>query len=417
MTAALAGTLLAAALAPVPGTAAIRVPPGFAASVYTRGLSEPTAMAFGPDGRVYVAQNGGTVVAIGASRRPVRFASRFPVPLGLAWLGRTLYVSRSGGVDSVRLAGTAAVGRRVVVSRLPFKEHQQDNLVVGSDGRLYLGSGSTCDVCVERDRRSAAILSFRPDGSDRRVVATGLRNPYGLAVQPSTGRLFASVNGQDKLGDGEPAESIVEVRRGRFYGWPRCWPSFAGLRLVGSCAGVAAPVAYLEPHSSADGMAFYTGSSFPDAYRGDLFVAEWGEYLSKRHGRKLVHLPFDAHGHPLARRATTFATGFDHPLAVAVDPQTGDLLVADWGRGTIYAIRRVPSASAAAARRRALEQAHAVLELRHAELQVLHLLAQGEAELLQRALHRGTGALGRAERVAAPARRQLAHERPRLVAL
>src|SRR5207237_9959642 len=140
-----------------------------------------------------------------------------------------------------------------VVSGRPSALYQQDNVVVGRDGRLSLGSGSTCDACRERDPRSAAILSLRPDGGDLRVVASGLRNPYGLAIQPSTGRLFASVNGQDKLGDGEPAEEVVEVRRGRFFGWPVCWPSFRTLRLVGSCGGTSPPVAYLEPHSSADG--------------------------------------------------------------------------------------------------------------------------------------------------------------------
>ena len=337
MTAALAGAFLAAA--PGAAGAGIRVPPGFAVSVYARGLSAPTAMAFGPDGRLYVTQTGGRVVAIGENGRPVGFASGFTTPLGLAWRGRTLYVSRSGGLDSLRLAGTAAAGRRTVVSGLPFKLHQQDNVVVGADGRLYLGSGSTCDVCRERDPRSAAILTVRPDGSDLRVVASGVRNPFGLAIQPSTGRLYASVNGQDKLGASEPAEMVVAIKRGRFFGWPVCWPSFRLLQLIGSCSGTTPPVAYLEPHSSADGMAFYTGDSFPEAYRGDLFVAEWGEYLTKRHGRKLVHLPFDRHGRPLSRRATTFATGFQHPLAVAVDPTSGALLVADWGSGTIYAIQ------------------------------------------------------------------------------
>jgi glucose/arabinose dehydrogenase len=337
MTSALAGVFLAAASGA--SAAQIRVPPGFAVSVYARGLVAPTAMAFGPDGRLYVTQTGGRVVVIGKSRRPARFASGFPTPLGLAWRGSTLYVSRSGGLDAVRLSGGGAVDRRTVVKGLPYKLHQQDNVIVGRDGRLYLGNGSTCDACRERDPRSATILSLRPDGSDLRVVARGLRNPYGLAIQPRTGRLYASVNGQDKLGKAEPAEAVVEVRRGRFFGWPDCRPSFETLRLVGSCDGVSPPVAYLEPHSSADGMAFYTGRSFPSAYRGDLFVAEWGEYLSRRHGRKLVHLAFDRRGRPLARRATTFATGFDHPLAVAVDPVSGDLLVADWGRGTIYAIR------------------------------------------------------------------------------
>jgi glucose/arabinose dehydrogenase len=83
---------------------------------------------------------------------------------------------------------------------------------------------------------------------------------------------------------------------------------------------VTAPVAYLEPHSSADGIA---------SWRGDLFVAEWGEYLSKVHGRTVVRIR--------RGRATRFATGFDHPLALAVDP-SGGLLVADWGRGVIYEI-------------------------------------------------------------------------------
>ena len=353
MTTALAGAFLAAASCA--SAAAIRVPPGFAVSVYARGLAAPTAMAFGPDERLYVTETGGKVVAIGTSGRPVAFAAGFQTPLGLAWRGETLYVSRAGGFDSVRLAGERATGRRTVVSRLPFKLHQQDNVVVGADGRLYLGSGSTCDVCRERDRRSAAILSVRPDGRDLRVVASGLRNPFGLAIQPSTGRLYASVNGQDKLGQGEPAEMVVAVRPGRFFGWPVCWPSFRLLRLVGSCAGATPPVAYLEPHSSADGMAFYSSDSFPSAYRGDLFLAEWGEYLSKRHGRKLVRLPFDRQGRPLARRATTFATGFVHPLAVAVDPASGALLVADWGSGIVYAIQSTPQALAAphTARRRA----------------------------------------------------------------
>jgi glucose/arabinose dehydrogenase len=323
---------LAVALALVDGAAArIRVPHGYRASLYARGLAHPTAMAFGPDGRLYVSEDTGAVVSVAPdARRPRPFLRGLPTPLGLAWHRRTLFVSVAGGIRSVRLHSGRATATRTVVQGLPFRRHQQDNVVVGRDDRLYLGSGSTCDVCRERDPRSAAILSFRLDGSDARVVAHGLRNPYGLAVQPRTARLFASVNGQDDLGGLEPAETIVAVRRGADYGWPRCRPSRRLLRLVGSCRGVARPVAYLEPHSSADGIAFW---------RRDLYVAEWGEYASRRRGRKVVRLRFDRRGRPLARVATTFATGFDHPLALAVDPR-GDLLVADWGTGRIYRIAR-----------------------------------------------------------------------------
>ena len=313
------------------------VPPGFAAEVYARGLARPTAMAWGPDGRLYVAQETGSIVAVDPrSRRARRFATRFRSPLGLAWAGTRLYVSRMGGLESVTLRGTRAVLRRTLVSALPFGRHQQDNVVVGRDGRLYFGSGSTCDVCRERDRRSAAVLSVRPDGRDLRIVARGLRNPFGLARQPSTGRIFVSVNGRDDLGDAEPAESVVLLRRGAHYGWPDCWPSFRRKRLVGRCRGVTPPVAYLEPHSSANGLVFYDGESFPAAYRGNLFVALWGQYNSRRHGRTVVRLILDRRGR--ARSSGVFARGFDHPLALAIDP-TGALLVADWGRGVIYRIR------------------------------------------------------------------------------
>jgi glucose/arabinose dehydrogenase len=333
---------LVAALALAGGAAArIRVPHGYRATVYARGLTHPTALAFGPDGRLYATEDTGAVVVVDPrTGRPRPFLRRLPTPLGLVWHGSTLFVSVSGGVRSVRLSGGRATRLRTVVAHLPFRLHQQDNVVVGSDGRLYLGSGSTCDVCRERDPRSAAILSFRLDGSNLRVVAHGLRNPYGLARQPSTGRLYVSVNGQDKLGESEPAESVVLLRPGADYGWPRCRPSMSLLRLVGSCRGVTPPVAYLEPHSSADGIAFWGR---------DLYVAEWGEYLAKRHGRKVVRVPFDRRGRPLARVATTFATGFDHPLALVVD-RSGGLLVADWGRGTIFRITHMRPRLTAVAR-------------------------------------------------------------------
>jgi glucose/arabinose dehydrogenase len=324
---------IAFVLAPSAGAplAKIVVPAAFTVSTFASGLEHPTAIAWGPDRRLYVTQDTGQVVVTrSGSRKPVVVARGLRVPLGLAWLDERLYVSERGRLSRYTLRGSALVGRRTVLRGLPFGRHQQDNVVVGRDGRLYLGSGSTCDVCREKDPRSATVLSLRPDGSDLRVVAAGLRNPYGLAFQPGTGRLYASVNGQDELGteaNPEPAESVVVVRRGAFYGWPRCWPSYRLRKLAGRCRGVTSPAAYLEPHSSADGIAFW---------KGDLYAALWGQYLSKRHGRRVVRIGLGANGK--ATRVTDFARGFDHPLALAVD-RTGALLVADWGRGVIYRIQ------------------------------------------------------------------------------
>ena len=324
---------------------AIQVPPGFRAEIYATGLQHPTAMAYGPDGRLYVTEQGGRVVTVApGSTAPVPFASGFPTPLGLAWIGRRLYVSAQGQVDRVTLARGRAVDRAVVVSGLPYGEHQQDNIVAGPGGWLYLGSGSTCDVCREASPQSAAILALRPDGTGLHVVASGARNPFGLAVQPGTGRLYATVNGQDNLGsatDPEPADMVIHVLPGHRYGWPTCWPDASLLVMEGRCQGVTPPAVYLGPHASADGLAFYTGRSFPSSYRGNLFIAEWGQYDSTRGpGRRLVRVVLQPDGTAPISAVTVFAQGFQHPLAVLVDPR-GALLVADWGRGIIYRIQAV----------------------------------------------------------------------------
>jgi glucose/arabinose dehydrogenase len=312
----------ASGLRPAP---ALKVQRGFVAELYASGLERPTALALGPDGLLYATQETGEVVAVGpGSAEPRVLARGFPTPLGLTWSGQTLYVSAQGAVSRLVVRGKRVVSRKKIVAGLPFDRHQQDTIALGPDGRLYLGSGSTCDACRERDRRSGAILSFQLDGSDVRVVATGLRNPFGLAFDGS-GRLFVSDNARDDLGEYEPAETIVVIRPGADYGWPECWASWRLRKLQGSCRGVTAPFAYLEPHSSANTLAFWAGS---------LFVAEWGQYLAKRWGRKLVRIDLGT------RRSSTFADGFEHPLGLAVEPRTGGLLVGDWGRGVIYRIRK-----------------------------------------------------------------------------
>jgi glucose/arabinose dehydrogenase len=320
--AAVAAAFATPAAPALPPASALKLPPGYAAELYATGLKRPTALAFGPGGLLYATQEGGEVVAVGrGTTKPRVLACGLRTPLGLAWSGTTLYVAAQGSVHRLVVRGKRVTSRRALVRGLPFGRHQQDTIAVGPDQRLYLGSGSTCDTCRERDRRSAAILSFRPDGSDLRVVARGLRNPYGLAFQPGTRTLYASDNGRDDLGDGEPAETVVRVRPGATYGWPGCWASWRERRLRGSCAGVTAPVAYLEPHSAASSIAFW---------RGALYVAEWGQYLSERWGRKVVRVDVRT------GRSSTFADGFEHPLGLAAEPGGRALLAADWGRGVVY---------------------------------------------------------------------------------
>jgi glucose/arabinose dehydrogenase len=173
--------------------------------------------------------------------------------LGLTWHRRELYVSHivPHATFAPRHTGRVVAysgfdGRRfrrsrVVVDGLPVGRHRLDSIVAGPGGRLYLGVGSESDHDPSSSRLAGTVVSFRPNGGGLRVEARGLRNPYGLAFQPGSGRLYASVNGQDELGtktDPEPAEMAVVIRPGAFYGWPRCWPNARTLRLSGSCGGV-----------------------------------------------------------------------------------------------------------------------------------------------------------------------------------
>ncbi|MBX6350084.1 MAG: PQQ-dependent sugar dehydrogenase [Clostridia bacterium] len=315
-------------------------PPGddprfFTRSLFADGLAQPTAMAFAPDGSLYVTELGGRVAVLkdqdGDGRAEVAtFATGLASPLGVAVLrDGDVVVSERGRITRLRdTDGDGRADRRdAIVTGLPVGRHQNDAVVVGLDNRLYWGQGSRTDhgeggVLA----REAAVLSADLDGTDLTVVARGLRNPYGLAFDPATGELFATDNGRDTP-EGVPDELNV-IHEGADYGWPDCWGDGGGR----NCEGTEPPVALFPDHSSADGIAVYRGTAFPAEYDGAVFVALWGANSGDEAiGRKVVV----ALRRPGGRfEVQDFATGFEHPLAVAVD-RAGRLYVADMGAGTV----------------------------------------------------------------------------------
>ena len=129
-----------------------------------------------------------------------------------------------------------------IVPELPTGYHWTRDIVFSPDGKtMYVSVGSGSNVgldtmephppedFVEKNPTGAAwgderwradVLAFDPDGKNRRIYATGLRNCSGMTIQPKTDALWCVVNERDELGDNLPPDYATQVKKGAFYGWP-----------------------------------------------------------------------------------------------------------------------------------------------------------------------------------------------------
>ena len=345
-------------LASPAGVSHLKVPPGFVANVFASGLKEPRFIRFGPDGALYVAERGaGRIVTLsdrngdGSAEVSQVFADRLDNPHSVVFHKGAWYVGVPQGV--VRLADRDGDGRaelrKELIGNYPTGGHNTRTIEFLADGRMVVSIGSSCNACIEDDPRRAAVLIYNgPDALGERVFAKGLRNAVGLAVHPSSGELWATNNGRDWLGDDLPPDALYIVGDGQDFGWPRCHngtiadPDYGG---KDACTGVAAPVINLQAHSAPLGLTFYSGTSFPAEYRGDLFIALHGSWnRSTPTGYKIVRLPLDG-SRPRAP-LEDFASGWlddksrsatGRPVGLAVGPD-GSLYVSDDKAGLVYRI-------------------------------------------------------------------------------
>ena len=292
---------------------------------------------------------------------PPAFANRGPgtvaAPFGMAFHDGYLYVGNTGSI--VRFKYTTgdlkAQAAPEKLLDLPTGGHSTRNIVFNRAGtKMYVTVGSQSNNNAGEDCRRAAVLEFNPDGTGYRVYASGIRNPVGLTLQPGSDTLWVAVNERDNLGDDLVPDYATSIKDGGFYGWPY---SYIGQhpdpRYVGAFPDLVkralVPDVLIPAHSAALGVAFYTGTLFPQRYRNGGFVALHGSWnRSTASGYKVAFFPV-ANGKP--GPLEDFMTGFllndgaggtrverwGRPVGVTV-ARDGALLISDDGSNRIWRI-------------------------------------------------------------------------------
>jgi glucose/arabinose dehydrogenase len=361
------------------------VPDSFEVSLFADKLENPRQALVLPNGDLaVVSQGSGTLFILrdgdrdGRAEWIERYAAGFNKPNGIAHRAGELLVADQDGIWSmtyqdgaVRSQGTpirrasdvppeqrkpnpVVDGQKLITGRGVFgivQGHANRDLEIGPDGQLYVGVGSVGNLGVEPEPK-ATIQRFSAEGKDQKTIASGVRNPVGLAFHPDTGELWATVQERDGFGDELVPDYMIRVQEGGFYGWPYAYtgnrpqPGFAAMAPDKVAASIA-PDLLFEGHSAAMDFVFLTGERVPPAYRGDAIVALKGSWnRSKPTGYKVVRVKFEQ-GRPVGWY-DNFMTGFwaegqdpalvwGRPADVALAPD-GTLYVVDDTGGTIWRV-------------------------------------------------------------------------------
>ena len=258
----------------------LQIPAGFRISVFASDLVGARLMTVSPEGVLLVARRRThEVVALPDKNRdgqaePTVILTGLTNAHSLAFKGEHLYIATTPAVMRVRWANGGPAGAAEKFVDLPTSTpslHGSRTIAFGRDGRLYVSIGSSCNVCVEPDPRRTTIQVYGADGASEGAFALGLRNAIGFDWHPTTGRMWASDNGQDGGGAAFPPDEINLVDNGRHYGFP----FFVGRNLLNQVpelkdipptvtADTAVPPALeLPPHVAAADLRFYTGIAVP----------------------------------------------------------------------------------------------------------------------------------------------------------
>jgi glucose/arabinose dehydrogenase len=285
----------------------------------------------------------------GVAELKTAFLTGLNSPFGMALIGDDLYVANTDAIVKFRYTPGAtqisAAGTRVTdLPGGPRNHHWTKNIIASKDGeKLYATVGSNSNVAehgMQEEEGRAAIWEVDVATGEKRLYATGIRNPNGMAWEPENDQLWTVANERDELGDDLVPDYLTSVRQGGFYGWPY---SYFGQHVDErvepprpDLVSRALPPDYaLGAHVAALGLAYSGDNALPDTFSNGMFIGEHGSWNREvPAGYKVVFVPFSGgkpNGMPidvLTGFVSSKGEAWGRPVGVAMDNR-GGLLVAD----------------------------------------------------------------------------------------
>jgi glucose/arabinose dehydrogenase len=317
---------------------------GLSATVWGQGPKNAQDVTEGPSGSVFVstASESGTggdgVYLVRPSSKLVEVISGLTRAMGVVWHDNQLYVSSLGQVAVYTdFNGHSFGAHHTILTGLPVGNGLlgfNDELILGPDGRFYMGIASPTDHSAPTKPLSATIVSFLPDGSDLSVYAFGVRGNSSLAFLPGTNDLFMGTNQRDNVGKSPtaPPDEFGLVAPGSNWGYPWCWQQGGN-----ACRGVSHPLANDDQHAATDAVTF-VGRKWGAPYSTSALVTEWATGRVIREGLTIKDGVVSAH-------PQVIINGAANPSGLMTLPN-GNALLASYETGKLYALR--PSASGVA---------------------------------------------------------------------
>ncbi|MDZ4861035.1 MAG: sorbosone dehydrogenase family protein [Candidatus Hydrogenedentes bacterium] len=280
-------------------------------------------------------------------------------PFGMALVGNNFYVANSDAVVMYPyIEGDTKIAKpESKITDLPagpLNHHWTKSLIASTDGsKLYATVGSNSNVAengMENEEGRAAIWEIDLATGNKRLFATGLRNPNGMAWEPVTGKLWTVVNERDELGSDLVPDYMTSVEDGGFYGWPYSYfGQHVDVRVQPQRPDLVAkaivPDYALGPHTACLGLCYSDGNALPAQFQSGMFIGQHGSWNRKPHsGYKVIFVPFTGgvpSGQPidvLTGFLSNDEKAYGRPVGVVID-KTGALLVADDVGNVVWRVR------------------------------------------------------------------------------